>query len=138
VQPFDVEVTGTEGDVRHFRASELLAVRVAEINRWRPGGDLCSSRLRMASVPETTRMGLPHAIIHALITREQNGSGNTGAFGLPHAFYEDAAEIVCRPAEGFSYSTPLLVEADGEVIGVERARFRMAKKQLRLLQPGGC
>jgi diacylglycerol kinase (ATP) len=136
IQPFDVEMTRTDGTVRRFRASELLAVRVAAINRWRPGGDLCSTRLRMATVPETGRVGLAHAMIHALLV--QKGSGkDIGALGLPLARYEDAVQIVCKPAAGFSYKTPLLVEADGEVIGVEHATLRIARKRIRLLWPNG-
>jgi diacylglycerol kinase (ATP) len=136
IQPFDVEMTGMDGAIRRFRASELLGVRVAEINRWRPGGDLCSSRLRMAAIPQTGRAGLTHAIFHALFTRKST-KGNHTASRLPYPHYEDAAQIVCRPAAGYSYSAPLLVEADGEVIGVEHATFKMAKKRLRLLWPNG-
>jgi diacylglycerol kinase (ATP) len=135
IQPFDVEVTGVDGKVNRFRSCELLGVRVAEINRWRPGGNLCASQLRMAAVPETSRVGLAHAMFHALFTGKSNGS-NSGAW-LPYPQYEDATQIVCRPVAGFSYKTPLLVEADGEVIGVEHATFRMSQQRLRLLWPSG-
>ncbi len=140
IQPFNVEMTGVDGAVKRFRASELLSVRVAEINRWQPGGDLYSTQLRMAAVEETGRAGLTHAMFHALFTRKsrtlnghfpRNGRGP----GLPYPHYEDAAQIVCKPVAGVSYAAPLLVEADGEVIGVEHATFRMAKKRLRLLRP---
>lgn len=57
---------------------------------------------------------------------------------LPYPQYDDAVEVVCRPAAEFAYKTPLLVEADGEVIGVERVMLRMAEKRLRLLWPGGA
>jgi diacylglycerol kinase family enzyme len=134
IQPFDVEMTGVDGTVRRFRACEMLGVRVAEINRWRPGGDLCSSRLRMAAVPQTSRLGLAHAMFHALFT-QKNGIANSGGQRLPYPQYEDVAQIVCRRNAGFSYAAPLLVEADGEVVGVDHATFRMAKKQLRLLLP---
>lgn len=136
VQPFDVEVTGVDGMVRRFRACELLAVRVAEINRWRPGGNLRSSQLRIAAVPQAGRLGLSHAMFHALFTRRSGG--NSGVLGLPYPQYEDAAQVVCRPAAGFSYTAPLLVEADGEVIGVEHATFKMSQKRLRLLWPHGA
>jgi diacylglycerol kinase (ATP) len=136
LQPFDVEMTGTDGEVRRFRASELLSVRVPEINRWRPGGNLCSQELRMAAIPETSRVGLTHAMFHALFT-QKSGSWNGNGSGLPYPHYEDAVQIVCKPAAGVSYQAPLLVEADGEVIGVEHATFKMAKKQLRLLWPNG-
>src|SRR5580698_2053578 len=37
VEPFEVEMTLADGAVRKLRASEVIAVRVGEINRWRPG-----------------------------------------------------------------------------------------------------
>lgn len=135
VQPFDVELTRTGGEVQCFSTSELIAVRVGEINRWRPGGNLCSPQLRVASVPNTSRMGLAHAGFHALITRKSSGGDSNGR-SLPYPRYEDATQIVCRPMAGVVYQVPLLVEADGEVIGVERATFRMSEKRLRLLWPG--
>jgi diacylglycerol kinase (ATP) len=133
IEPFDAEVTDAHGEVRRFLACELLSVRVREINRWRPGGDLCSSLLRMAAVPETGRLGLAHAMFHALFTQKSGDGGR-----LPYPQYEDAQQIVCRPVAGHSYAAPLLVEADGEVVGVEHATFRMAQKRLRLLWPGGA
>jgi diacylglycerol kinase family enzyme len=136
VQPFDVRMTGVDGEVREFRACELLAVRVPAIDRWRAGGDLRSPNLRVAAVPHTGRVGLAHAGFHAVVTR----SGRSGAIEerrLPYPQYEDAVEVVCRPAAEFAYQAPLLVEADGEVIGVERVTLRMAEKQLRLLWPDG-
>jgi diacylglycerol kinase (ATP) len=136
VQPFEVEATDANGEVRRFRACELLSVRVPEINRWRPNGDLQSQYLRVAAIPPTNRLGLSHAMFHALFTQRTNGSGS-GA-GMPYPHYEDATQVVCKPAKGFAYHTPLLVEADGEVIGVEHATFRMARKRLRLLWPGGA
>lgn len=135
IQPFEVEVTGINGAVRRFRACELLGVRVPEINRWRPGGDLGMHYLRMAAVPHTSRLGLTHAMFHAVITRR---NGQPSGPGLPYPQYEDAVKIVCRPAAEYSYKAPLLVEADGEVIGIERATFKMAQEQLRLLWPGAA
>ena len=142
IQPFDVEMTGADGEVKRFHASELLSVRVAEINRWQPGGNLYSTQLRIAAIEETGRVGLTHAMFHALFTHKsgtlngnfpRNGNGSW----LPYPQYGDAAKIVCRPVAGVSYAAPLLVEADGEVVGVEHATFRIAKKRLRLLRPEG-
>ena len=133
IQPFDVQMKLANGRERRFRACELLGVRVPEINRWRPGGDLCSSQLRIAAVPPTNRLGLSHAMFHALFTGKSNGSHDER--GLPYPSYEDAMQVVCTPVKGFPYEGALLVEADGEVIGVEHAMFRMARKQLRLLWP---
>jgi diacylglycerol kinase family enzyme len=136
IQDFDVELTAAGGEVRCFRASELLGVRVPAINRWRPGGNLCSPQLRIATVPYTSRLGLAHASFHALVTRKSSG-GNSDRWGLPYPRYEDATQVVCKPVEGFTYRAPLLVEADGEVVGVEQATLRMAEQRVRLLLPDG-
>jgi diacylglycerol kinase (ATP) len=136
VQPFDVEMKLPDGSERRFRACELMSVRVPEINVWRPRGDLCSPQLRIAACPPTSRLGLSHAMFHALFTGKSCRESGDGR-GLPYPRYEDAVQVVCRPEKGFRYQTPLLVEADGEVIGVEHATFRMARKRLRLLWPRG-
>ena len=134
VQPFDVQMKLSDGSERRFRACELLSVRVPEINRWRPGGDLCSSQLRIAAVPPTNRLGLSHAMFHALFTGKSSREGDDSR-ALPYPRYEDAVQVVCTPVKGFPYKGPLLVEADGEVIGVEHATFRMSGKRLHLLWP---
>ncbi|HUY80215.1 MAG TPA: diacylglycerol kinase family protein [Acidobacteriaceae bacterium] len=136
VEPFDVEITRMDGTTTSLRASELLGVRVAEINRWKAGGDLCSPWLRMAAVPQTGRVGLAHAIFHALFTGKNTDTNRAGG-GLPYPYYEDVAQIMCRPVAGHRYAAPMLVEADGEVVGVGPATFRMAKKTLKLLWPQG-
>ena len=74
VEPFHLELTLADGSVRTRRASEVIAVRVGAINRWRPGGDLQTPTLRVASIPEATRLGLAHASFHALITRRSSGT----------------------------------------------------------------
>jgi diacylglycerol kinase family enzyme len=133
IQPLDVEMTGVDGEVRRFRACDLLAVRAAKIGVWRAGGDLCSPRLRMAAVPHAGRAGITHAYFHAIATRRSNRESR-----LCYPRYEDALEIVCVPAVGSSGNVPVLVEADGEVIGAGPAAFRIAQKRLRLLWPGGA
>jgi diacylglycerol kinase (ATP) len=130
VEPFEVEITNAGGKARRFRACETIAVRVAEINVWRPGGELLKSSLRVASVPETTRLGLAHASFHALVTRKTSGPSQ-----LPYPQYDDACRVVCRPIADYAYQTPLLVEADGEVVGVEQATITVANRRLLLLQP---
>lgn len=130
IEPFDLEVTTMAG-VQRWRANEAIAVRVPGINVWRPGGNLLKAELRVASLRETTRVGLAHASFHALVTQRSNGSSC-----LPYARYDDAYSVVCRPVADFDYRTPLLVEADGEVIGTERATITIAQRRLRLLWPG--
>jgi diacylglycerol kinase (ATP) len=130
VEPFDLEVTTTQGEVRRTRANEAIAIRVPEINIWRPGGTLLEPLLRLASVRETGRIGLAHASFHALVTQRSGGDSR-----LPYPQYDDAMQVVCRPVPDFDYRAPLLVEADGEVIGRERATITIAQRRLRLLWP---
>ena len=135
VQPLDVELTEVSGKIREFRACELLALRVPTIDRWRMGGDLLSSHLRVAAVPHTGRLGLTYACFHGMVTGRSR-EVPTAKLRLPCPFYADAAQVICRPAEGFPYKSSLLVQADGEVIGADCATLRMAQKRLRLLWPG--
>ena len=130
VEPFELEVTRADGSVRKARASEVIAVRVGGINLWRPGGDLQSPTLRVASLSETTRLGLAHASFHALVTRKSSGGSK-----LPYPQYEDASMLTCRPIAGYSYQSPLLIEADGEVIGMKKATISVAQRRLCLLWP---
>lgn len=134
IQPFDVGLTSADGRVQEFRACELLVSRVPAIDRWRPGGDLSSTHLRVASVPFTGRVGLAHAGFQAVMNRRSR-SPELERSRLPYPIYEDAAQVVCRPVSEFEYQSPLLVEADGDVIGMRRAVFRMAEKRLLLLWP---
>ena len=131
VEPFETEMILSDGTVRRRQRSEIIAVRVGEINRWHPGGDLESPFLRVASTPETTRLGLAHASFHALVTRRTEGPSK-----LPYPQYEDVTAITCRPIPDYSYQSPLLIEADGEVIGMKRATITMAQRRLCLLWPG--
>jgi diacylglycerol kinase (ATP) len=43
--------------------------------------------------------------------------------------------VTCRPLESEHYESPLLVEADGEVLGAEQAVIGMAETRLKLLWP---
>ncbi|MFY9935689.1 MAG: hypothetical protein WAK33_02400, partial [Silvibacterium sp.] len=67
----------------------------------------------------------------ALVTRRSNGNSS-----LPYAQFDDASMVVCSPVPDYDYQTPLLIEADGEVIGLERATITVAQRRLRLLWPG--
>jgi diacylglycerol kinase (ATP) len=140
VQPFEVEVTTPAGRVFTYPVSEAIAVRVPAINRWRPGGDLHGSGLRLATVAPTTRMGLAHASFHALASRRPPDANDThppasDTRGLPFAHYIDATRIVCRPIPDYEYEEPILVQADGEVLGETSATITMAKERVSLLWP---
>jgi diacylglycerol kinase (ATP) len=135
IEPFDLEITTTGGELRRFRANEAIALRVPEINLWRGGGDLLKPVLRIASLRETSRLGLAHASFRALVTPKSNGSRNSENSRLPYAQFEDATMVVCKPIPDYAYQTPLLIEADGEVIGMERGTITVAQRRLRLLWP---
>jgi diacylglycerol kinase (ATP) len=135
VQPFTLEMTHTDGSTEIETACEAIATHVPEINRWRPEGDPFGSELRVAWVPPTSRLGLGHASFHALATRRQNGHNGWG--GLPFPRYERVTRMVCRPLDGTAYDPPLLVEADGEVLGAQYAAIGMADERLNLLWPLG-
>ena len=133
VQSFVLEMTRADGTTETQLACEAIATHVAEINRWRPGGDPFGTELRVAWVPPTNRLGLGHASFHALATRRVNGHYGWG--GLPLPRYEHVRRMVCRPIEGNAYDPPLLVEADGEVLGASYTAIGMAGEKLNLLWP---
>jgi diacylglycerol kinase family enzyme len=133
VQPFQIELTHADGGTTTEIACEAIATHVAEINRWRPGGDPQAEWLRVAWVPPTGRLGLGHASFHALATGKSNGHGGWGR--LPFAQYVTVTRIICRPLNGSDYRKPLLVEADGEVLGASYTVIGLSDKKLKLLWP---
>jgi len=66
VQSFDIEITTVSGSVLRDQACEAVAVRVAELNRWRPGGGLHFPFLRLATVRGNSRSRLARASFDAL------------------------------------------------------------------------
>jgi diacylglycerol kinase (ATP) len=136
VQPFQIELTHPDGSTTTEIACEAIATHVAEINRWRPGGDPQAEYLRVAWVPPTGRLGLGHASFHALATGKSNGYGGWGR--LPFAQYGTVSRMICRPLNGNAYRVPLLVEADGEVLGASYTVIGVSDKKLKLLWPNGA
>lgn len=135
VQSFALEMTLEDGSTRSEEACEAIATHVAEINRWRPGGDPFSPSLRVAWLAPTGRLGLAHASLHALAASRPRGV--RGWSGLPFAQYTNVRRMVCRSLGGTAYRKPLLVEADGEVLGDSYAVIQAGEKQLRVLWPQG-
>lgn len=136
VQPFELQVTTVDGQLLHRQASELVAVRVAELNLWRPGGSLDFPFLRLASVEGGSRWRLAKASFQALFlgAGDRNGRFN----GEAAAHYEDVLRVECRPIPGMKYQVPIAVEADGEVLGASYATIEMAGANVKLLSaPGG-
>ena len=124
MQPFDIAITTTSGSVVHQQVSEAIALRVAELNRWRPGGGLDFPFLRLATVAGSSRSRLARASFDALF--RSGGSRD----GLPRedaaAYYQDVLRVVCRPSVNVIYDPPVAIEADGEVLGASCAEIEMA------------
>ena len=133
VQPFQLEMTLADGTTQTVEACEAIATHVSELNRWRPGGDPFASWLRVAWVPPTGRLGLGHASFHALATGKTRTSGGWG--NLPFPQYVTVTRMICRPLNGTQYNKPLLVEADGEVLGASYTAIGVSEKKLKLLWP---
>ncbi len=124
IRPFDIEITTTNGSVIQAQVCEALAVRVAELNRWRPGGGLQFPFLRLATVEGNSRSRLALASFEALFraagARDREPSPNAAAI------YRDVVRVVCKPSTGLKYEPPLGVQADGEVLGASCATIEMA------------
>jgi diacylglycerol kinase family enzyme len=139
LEPFDVEVTGTSGQMFQRRVCEAIAVRVSELNIWRPGGGFEFPFLRLATV-ETgpgqngSRWQLARATYQGLF-RAAGARDRPRSAGAP-ARYEDATRLVCRRIEGFPYKVPLAVQADGEVLDASCAVIEMAGVSVQMLASG--
>ena len=131
LQPFQIEITTVSGEVLQRRASEVIAVHVAELNLWRPGGGLQLPFLRLASVETASRPQLLKASLEALVLgagqRHRQPAQNAAAR------YEDVLRVACTPLSGHTYGQPIAVEADGEVLGYSSAIIEMAGASIRLL-----
>ena len=136
VQVFEMEWVAADGTKGKETVSEVIAAHVQEINRWKAGGDPFGDALHLAWVPATGKVGLAHASFHALTSDKANGR-RKGWWELPYAQYKSVQKVTCRPLESEHYESPLLVEADGEVLGAEQAVIGMAETRLKLLWPNG-
>ena len=131
VQPFDIEMTTVSGSVLRDQVCEALALRVAELNRWRPGGGLHFPFLRLATVRGHSRSRLARASFDALFR-------SAGARDRAHAedaaaSYQDVVRVLCRPTPGQDYNPLIAVQADGEVLGASCAELEMAGLNVLLL-----
>jgi diacylglycerol kinase (ATP) len=122
VQPFNLAITTTGGSVIQEQVCEAIAVRVGELNRWRPGGGLEFPFLRLATVAGGSRAHLARATFEALFR-----SGGTAAT------YRDVLRVVCTPIPHAAYQPPIAVQADGEVLGASCATIEMAGLDVVLL-----
>jgi len=131
IQSFDLEITTINGKLIQRQASEVIAVRVEELNLWAPGGSLDFPFLRLASVEGESRWHLAKAAFQALFL----GAGKRNRQTKEHAAarYEDVLRVVCKPIQGRTYRAPIPIEADGEVLGASCATIEMAGLNVRLL-----
>ncbi len=131
VQPFDIAITTISGSIVHQQVSEAIALRVAELNRWRPGGGLAFPFLRLATVAGYSRSRLVRATYEALF--RSGGARDRAQAQDAAAYYQDMVRVVCRPTPNHEYKQPIAVEADGEVIGASCAEIEMAGTDVLLL-----
>lgn len=124
VRPFDIAITTTSGSVIHEQVCEALAVRVAELNRWRPGGGLHFPFLRLATVAGDSRSRLAMASFEALF--RSGGARDREPAQNAAAIYRDVVRVVCTPIPDRTYAPPLAIQADGEVLGESCATVEMA------------
>jgi diacylglycerol kinase family enzyme len=124
VRPFGVEITTTTGPVIQEQVCEALAVRVAELNRWRPGGGLHFPFLRLATVAGDSRSRLALASFEALF--RAGGARDRKPALDAAALYRDVVRVVCKPIPDRVYQPPIAVQADGEVLGASCATIEMA------------
>jgi diacylglycerol kinase (ATP) len=134
VQLFDVAITTTSGSVVHERVCEAVAVRVAELNRWRPGGGLSFPFLRLATVAGDSRLRLARASYDALF--RSAGARDREQADDAAAIYRDVLRVVCRPIPQRAYKPAIAVQADGEVLGASCATIEMAGLDVLLLSAG--
>jgi len=131
VQPFDISITTTSGSVFDEQVCEAVAVRVAELNRWRPGGGLNFPFLRLATVAGDSRSRLARASYDALF--RSGGARDREQVDDAAAIYRDVVRVVCRPIAERPYKPAIAVQADGEVLGAACATIEMAGLDLLLL-----
>jgi diacylglycerol kinase family enzyme len=122
LQLFELEMTTVAGEQLTRRVSEMIAVRVSELNIWRPGGGLEYPFLRVATVEGASRARLARASFESLAL----GSGQRHRSRRPGAAaqYEDVVRIVARliaepPAE-IEHRRPLSLQVDGEILAAIR------------------
>ncbi len=129
IELFEIDITTADGQTQRRNVSEAVATRIPELNRWRPGGSLDAPTLRLAVCEATTRAGLAQASFRAL-TRASHPSKH-GA----RVEYFDAVRVVCRPIADAVYERPVLVEADGEVLGASESVMTVSDQTIHLLWP---
>ncbi len=135
IEAFEIEITTPNGTVLRRQASEAIAVRVSELNFWRPGGGLALPFLRLATVEGHSRWRLAQACFDAFF----HGAGARDRLQSEDApaRYEDVVRVVCKPIAGLEYKAPLAIQADGEAFDASFAVIEMAGVNVQLLSANG-
>lgn len=125
---FEASFASGSGIPRVEHASQLLAVRVRSfggaLGRLAPGASLHSQNLALLAFKTRSRFRYMLFLLAVLAARQ--------TFRREvELIYADSVE--CRPANGFS--SPIYVEADGEVLGHLPVRIEVAAETLTLLVP---
>lgn len=133
IEEFELEFTRRNGETVTVEAAEAIAVHLAAINVWQPGGDWYGDSLRMAWIPRCGRIDFFRCILAALTNRGiEPGAGLPGQM-RPH--YEDIVRMAGRPLANGTRQSRLLVEADGEVLGVRQLEVTLAEERISLVFP---
>ena len=114
LEPFELEITTTNGEVIHRTSSEMIAVRVSTLNLWRPGGGLQLPFLRLASVEGASRIRLLQASVQALALGAGQRDSELSSSAAAH--YEDVLRVQARTISQERYTRPLSLQADGEIL----------------------
>lgn len=124
--PFEMETTDISGHVATSICCEAIAVRVPELNRWRPAADMESPSIRIFSVPGDSRLDLARAIAQGVLYRSaRDGAAQQGDF----------VRAVFRPLPAYKHLPPVQIQADGEVLGHSTAIIESTDSTVTLLQP---
>jgi diacylglycerol kinase family enzyme len=114
LEPFELEITTTKGEIITRTSSEMIAVHVSDLNLWRPGGDLRFPFMRLASVKGISRLRLLQASFEALALGA--GQRDRPPSSRAAAHYEDAVRVRVRTIPSQRYTRPLSLQADGEIL----------------------
>jgi YegS/Rv2252/BmrU family lipid kinase len=126
---FAVELTLPNGSTEIHQAHELLAIKVAQfsgiVRRWRPGSSLLDPTLQIALVKTKSRTRVLTGTVRCMIG---------GAPKLKGVDLVRAVRAVCRPLAS-GRRTPIVAEADGEVLGTLPVEISVVPDALTLLMP---
>jgi YegS/Rv2252/BmrU family lipid kinase len=127
MQNFAVEFREANGAMRQAEVSEVLAVRVRNfggvLRELAPGASLDRDDVRLVLFQTRSRFTYLRYIVRGLV----GARWSIGGVELVHS-----ASVVCQP---LPQSSPIYVEADGEVLGMLPAEISMVPDALTILVP---